>query len=301
MPTLICLGLGYSAAHYTAAFGQRFERIIGTARTADRTARLAARPIGPHKPDVLLFDGGAAAPALLAAIEHSDSLLISAPPSAAGDPVLACLAGAIAHGRARAIVYLSTIGVYGDRDGAWVDEDSAARPGSPRSTARLAAETAWRTFGAETGKRVAILRLAGIYGPGRNALVNLADGTARRIAKPGQVFNRIHVADIAQAIDACFTQGADGVFNLADDEPAPLQDVIAFAAALRGVPPPPEIPFDQARGAMTAMAQSFYAENRRVRNAKLKTVLGVRLAYPTYRDGLRALFAAGEGSAMSSE
>jgi nucleoside-diphosphate-sugar epimerase len=301
MATLTCLGLGYSAAHYVAAFGQRFDRIVGTARTPDRTAQLAATPIGPHKPEVLPFDGSAAAPALVAAIEQSDCLLISAPPGAAGDPVLARLADAIARGRARAIVYQSTIGVYGDRDGAWVDEDSATRPGSPRSTARLAAETAWRKFGTETGKRVAILRLAGIYGPGRNALVNLADGTARRIAKPGQVFNRIHVADIAQAIDACFTQEADGVFNLADDEPAPPQDVIAFAAALRGVPPPPEIPFDQARGAMTAMAQSFYAENRRVRNAKLKTTLGVRLAYPTYRDGLRALFADGDGSAMSSE
>jgi nucleoside-diphosphate-sugar epimerase len=296
MTTLICLGLGYSAAHYVAAFGQRFDRIVGTARTAERAAQLAARPIGPHNPDVLLFDGGTASRELVAAIEQSDCLLISAPPGQAGDPVLARLADAIARGRARTIVYLSTIGVYGNRDGDWVDEASDARPGAPRSAARLAAETAWRKFGAETSKRVAILRLAGIYGPGRNALVNLADGTARRIAKPGQVFNRIHVADIAQAIEACFVQEADGVFNLADDEPAPPQDVIAFAAALRGVPAPPEIPFDQARGAMTAMAQGFYAENRRVRNDKLKATLGVRLAYPTYREGLRALFAAGDGS-----
>jgi nucleoside-diphosphate-sugar epimerase len=301
MATLVCLGLGYSAAHYVAAFGQGFDRIIGTARTPDRTARLAARPIGPHKPEALLFDGSAASPALVAAIEQGDYLLISAPPGEAGDPVLAHLADAIARGRGRAIVYLSTIGVYGDRGGDWVDEDGDARPGSPRSTARLAAEAAWRKFGADTGKRIAVLRLAGIYGPGRNALVNLADGTARRIAKPGQVFNRIHVADTARAIEACFTHGADGVFNLADDEPAPPQDVIAFAAMLRGVAPPPEIPFDQARGAMSAMAQSFYAENRRVRNAKLKTILGVRLAYPTYREGLQALFVAGEGRATPSE
>jgi nucleoside-diphosphate-sugar epimerase len=204
--------------------------------------------------------------------------------------VLACLAEAIARGRARAIVYLSTIGVYGDSGGAWVDEESPPKPRSPRSAARLAAEEAWRRFGAESGKAIAVLRLAGIYGPGRNALVTLADGTARRIVKPGQVFNRIHVTDIAQAIDTCFAQRAAGVFNLADDAPAPPQDVIAFAAELLGKAPPPEIPFDDARAALSAMAQSFYAENRRVRNTKLKTALGVRLAYPTYREGLRALF-----------
>jgi nucleoside-diphosphate-sugar epimerase len=295
MATLLCLGLGYSAAHYVATFGDRFDRVIGTARTADRAATLAAHPIGGQRPEVFVFDGSAAAPALAASIAQSDALLISTPPGAAGDPVLACLADTIARGRARTIVYLSTIGVYGDRGGDWVDEDSHARPGSARGTARLAAEAAWQKLGADSGKRVAVLRLAGIYGPGRNALVTLAEGTARRIVKPGQVFNRIHVADIAQSIEACFVQGADGVFNVVDDEPAPPQDVIAFAAALLGVAPPPDIPFEQARSTMTAMAQSFYADNRRVRNAKLKAVLGVRLAYPTYREGLRALFAAGEG------
>src|SRR5262249_8042895 len=134
-----------------------------------------------------------------------------------------------------------------------------------------------------------------IYGPGRNALVTLAEGAPRRIVKPGQVFNRIHVTDIAQAIEACFAQEVAGIFNLADNEPAPPQDVIAFAAELSGKPPPPGIPFDQAGAGMSAMAQSFYAENRRVRNDKLKQTLGVRLVYPTYREGLRALFAAGEG------
>jgi nucleoside-diphosphate-sugar epimerase len=284
MPTLMCIGLGYCAAHYVASFGQRFDRVIGTTRNL----RAPARHV-----ELIAFDGTNPSPALIARAEQSDSLLISAPPGDAGDPVLACLADAIARGRARTIVYLSTIGVYGDRDGEWVDEESAPRPGSPRSTARLAAEDAWRRLGAAHGKAVAILRLAGIYGPGRNALVTLADGTARRIVKSDQVFNRIHVADIAQAIDACFAQGAEGMFNLADDEPAPPQDVIAFAAELLGMAPPPQIPFEKARGAMSAMAQSFYAENRRVRNGKLKNVLGVRLAYPTYRDGLRALLAAG--------
>jgi nucleoside-diphosphate-sugar epimerase len=285
MPTLACLGLGYSAAHYVATFGKRFDRVIGTTRSL----RAPAEPPDPRV-ELLAFDGTMASPKLAARVADSDALLISAPPGETGDPVLACLADAIARGRTRGIIYLSTIGVYGDSGGAWVGEESAPKPGSKRSAARLAAEAAWRRFGAENDKAVAILRLAGIYGPGRNALVNVADGTARRIVKPGQVFNRIHVTDIAQAIDACFAQGATGVFNLADDEPTPPQDVTAFAAELLGKPPPPEIPFDQARPTMSAMAQSFYGENRRVRNDKLKQTLGVRLAYPTYREGLRALF-----------
>jgi nucleoside-diphosphate-sugar epimerase len=285
MKTLVCLGLGYSAAHYVS-ISKQFDRVIGTTRTLRDAGSLA---------EMVAFDGVTAAPELIARVEESDALLITAPPGDTGDPVLACLANATARGRTRSIVYLSTIGVYGDTGGAWVDEESVPKPGSARSAARLAAEEAWRQLGAENGKAIAILRLAGIYGPGRNALVTVVNGTARRIVKPGQVFNRIHVTDIAQAIDACFAQNATGVFNLADDEPAPPQDVIAFAAELMGKVPPPEIPFDQARAGMSAMAQSFYAENRRVRNGKIKQTLGVQLAYPTYREGLRALFATGEG------
>ena len=291
MTTLACLGLGYAAAHYVATFGKRFDRVIGTTRSLREAADAA-----DHGVEMIVFDGTAASPELVARVEDSDALLISAPPSESADPVLACLADAIASGRARTIVYLSTIGVYGDSSGAWVDEESAPKPGSARSVSRLAAEEAWRRFGAENSKAVAVLRLAGIYGPGRNALVTLTEGTARRIVKSGQVFNRIHVTDIAQAIDACFARGAAGTFNLADDEPAPPQDVIVFAAELLRKPPPPEVPFEEARATMSAMAQSFYAENRRVRNDKLKQALGVRLAYPTYRDGLRALLSAGEGT-----
>jgi nucleoside-diphosphate-sugar epimerase len=284
MRTLVCIGLGYSAAHYLS-ISKQFDRVVGTRRNLGDAALPNERPV-----ESIAFDGTAAPAALSARVEESDALLISAPPGESGDPALACLADAIARGRARSIVYLSTIVVYGDTGGAWIDEDAQPRPGSPRSAARLAAEEAWRRLGAENGKSVAVLRLAGIYGPGRNAFVTLANGTARRIVKPGQVFNRIHVSDIAQAIEACFGRQADGVFNLADDEPAPPQDVIAFAAELTGKAPPPEIPFDEARAGMSAMAQSFYAENRRVRNDKLKQTLGVRLAYPTYREGLRALF-----------
>jgi nucleoside-diphosphate-sugar epimerase len=296
MAALLCFGLGYTGSHYLARFGSRFERVVGTVRTPDKAASLAAHPIGGTQAEIFLFDGSAAEPALAEALAASDAMLISAPPGDAGDPVLGHYADTIAQStRLRSIVYLSTVGVYGDRGGDWVDEDSEPRPGSPRSVARVTAEAAWQKLGAETGKRVAVLRLAGIYGPGRNALVNLVDGTARRIVKPGQVFNRIHVADIAQAVDACFAQGAAGVFNIGDDEPAPPQDVVAFAAELLGVTPPPEIPFDAARATMSTMARSFYADNRRVRNAKLTSKLGVRLEYPTYREGLRALFEGGDG------
>jgi len=289
MGMLVCIGFGYSAAHFVVTFGKRFDRVVGTTRSLRDSGRLHGRV------EMIAFDGSAASPELLARVEQSDTLLISAPPGESGDPALACLADAIPRGRARTIVYLSTIGVYGDSGGAWVDEESVPRASSPRSIARLSAEEAWRRFGAENGNSIAILRLAGIYGPGRNALVTLAEGKGRRIVKPGQVFNRIHVDDIAQAIDACFTQQANSIFNLADDEPAPPQNVIAFAADVMGKPPPPEIPFEEARASMSPMAQSFYAENRRVRNTKLKQTLGVRLAYPTYREGLRALFAAGDG------
>lgn len=284
MATLVCIGLGYSAAHYVS-ISKQFGRVIGTTRSL----RDAARPTDRHI-ELIAFDGTTAPAELIAHVAEADALLISAPPGETGDPVLACLADPIARGRTRAVVYLSTIGVYGDSGGTWVDEESAPLPGSARSAARLAAEEAWRRFGAEHGKSVAVLRLAGIYGPGRNALVTLANGTARRIVKPGQVFNRVHVTDIAQAIETCFARDANGVFNLADDEPAPPQDVIAFAAGLMGKPPPLEVPFDEAHASMSPMARSFYAENRRVRNDKLKQTLGVRLAYPTYREGLRALF-----------
>lgn len=298
MATLICFGLGYSAAHYLAGFGERFDRVIGTARTSAKAAALAAQAVGRHRPETFVFDGGAAAPELVARIDGCDAALISAPPGDKDDPVLACLAGALERSaRVRTIVYLSTVGVYGDHGGAWIDETSASRATSPRGKARIAAEGAWRKLGAQAGRTVAILRLAGIYGPGRNALVNLAVGTGRRIVKPGQVFNRIHVADIAQAIEACFARTAAGVLNVADDEPAPPQDVVAFAAALLGIAPPPEISFADAERTMTPMARSFYADRRLVRNEKLKADLAVRLRHPTYREGLRALFAAGEGQA----
>jgi nucleoside-diphosphate-sugar epimerase len=287
---LICFGLGYSAQHFVEIFAEKFDRIVGTVRGAERAAALNAHPAG--RLTALIFDGNnAATPDLQSAIAEADAALVSVPPDENGDPVLRTCNDVLAHAqRLRAIVYLSTIGVYGDRGGAWVDEATPPQPGAARSRERLAAEQAWLDFGARHGIAVAILRLAGIYGPGQNALVQIASGKARHIVKPGQVFNRIHVGDIAQAIDAAFVRRASGIFNVADDEPTPPADPIAFAAQLLGVEPPLEIPFEQAAPTMSPMALSFWQECRRVKNDKLKRELGVSLRYPTYREGLRALF-----------
>jgi nucleoside-diphosphate-sugar epimerase len=293
MPALLCLGLGYCAQHYIAEFGARFSRIVGTTRTAESAAAVRARDFGGRQVEMLAFDGKRASPQLIAEVDNADALLISAAPDERGDPVLAVLGDALARApHLRIIVYLSTIGVYGDHGGEWIDEATAPAPRTERSRQRVEAERAWQALGRQRGIPVAILRLAGIYGPGQNALANLRRGSARRIVKPGQVFNRIHVADIAQAIEATLARAADGIFNLADDEPGPGGDPITFAADLIGMAPPPEIPFKEAAKTMSPMALSFYGESKRVRNDHLKRVLGVRLRYPTYREGLRALHAA---------
>jgi nucleoside-diphosphate-sugar epimerase len=290
MPALICFGLGYCAEHFIGSYGDNFERIIGTVRGAERAALLNAR-FGGRFRAWWPFDGSSPTPQVKDAIGEADLVLVSIPQSKTGDPVLNAFGDALAKAsKLRSIVYLSTVGVYGDQRGAWVDEETPPQPDSERGQERLAAERAWQDFGARTGVPVAILRLAGIYGPGRNAFEQIARGEARRIVKPGQVFNRIHVADIAQAIDAAFAAQAAGIFNVADDEPSPPGDPIAFAAALLGREPPPEIAFAEAAPSLSPMALSFWQDCRRVRNDKLKRELGVTLRYPTYREGLRALF-----------
>jgi nucleoside-diphosphate-sugar epimerase len=284
MPVLFCFGLGYSAQHYVREFGARFDGIVGTVRTREKAATLGSV-------EALVFDGETASVEVTAAVGKADALLVSIAPDEHGDPVLKHVADVIGGSNMSSIVYLSTIGVYGDQQGRWVDETTPANPVNARSTERLAAEAAWQALGRRSGKAVAVLRLSGIYGPGQSALNQLASGTAKRIVKPGQVFNRIHVADIAQAIDAAFSKRADGVFNVSDDAPTPAPEVIAYAANLLGVAPPPEIAYDVAEKTMTPMAKSFYGEVKRVRNAKLKNELGVTLRYPTYRDGLKAIHA----------
>jgi len=293
MGTLFCFGLGYSASHYIREFGGRFDRIAGTVTTREKAAAIAVATIGRHKVEAFVFDGTDAPTEITAALMDAVAVLVSVPPGEEGDPVLRHFASTIAGApQLESMVYLSTIGVYGDHAGAWVDERTPPTPISERSRARLAAEQEWQALGSS----VAILRLSGIYGPGQSALIQVARGTAKRIDKLGQVFNRIHVEDIAQAIDAAFTQRAEGIVNVTDDEPTAQGVPVAFAAKLLGVAPPPEVLFDEAAKNMSPMALSFYAESKRVRNDKLKRALGVRLRYPTYREGLRALFESGEGS-----
>ena len=288
---LVTLGLGYSASFYIAHRAGAFERVTGTQR-APMVERLG-------RVEVLPFDGAApfGDPRLLKALAEADALLVSAGPDARGDPALRLLAKNIAAApKLKKIVYLSTIGVYGDYGGAWIDETAPTDSANGRSRLRLAAEAGWSGLAQGAAREVYILRLSGIYGPGRNVLVNLREGTARRLVKPGQVFNRIHVEDISRAIDTCLTgQAPGGIYNVTDNEPAPPQDVVFYAAQKLGVAPPPEQDFDAAQ--LTPMARTFYSENKRVSNRRLKELLGVELAFPTYREGIAALWAQGEGGA----
>lgn len=289
---LFVFGIGYTAQAFIRS--RDWTRVAGTVRQTDKAARLNERGIRAYALSEL-----ADAPALEADIRSAEAILVSAPPDADGDPTLSRFRDAIAAAPNLAwIGYLSTTGVYGDRGGDWVDETTPATPQSDQSRRRLAAEQAWLAFGQETGKPVHVFRLTGIYGPGRNALANLARGAAQRILKPGQVFNRIHVDDIAATLLASLRRPRPGaVYNVSDDEPAPPQDVVAYAAALLGVEPPPEIPFETAE--MSPMARSFYAENKRIANRLIREELGVMLRYPTYREGIAALHASGEGAQVA--
>jgi len=281
---LFVFGLGYTGAAFAREMRDRAAWIGGTVREAERAERLRAEGIGAQ-----VFDGKQPGTEVAGALAEATHLLVSIAPGKAGDRVLAHhRADILAAPNLRWIGYLSTVGVYGDHGGAWVDEETPPQPRRGRSEDRLAAEAAWTALASEGGVSLGIFRIAGIYGPGRSAFVNLAEGRARRIVKPGQVFNRIHVADIAQALAAAAARPATRIYNLADDEPAPPQDVVAFAAKLMGVPVPPEVPFGEAQ--LTPMARSFYGENKRVANRRIKDELGVVLRYPTYRDGLTALW-----------
>jgi nucleoside-diphosphate-sugar epimerase len=296
MPTLVCLGLGYCAQHYVTGFGRRFDCIVGTTRSADEVTALTARRFGGHAVEMHLFDGKTASPEVRAAIASAEALLISAAPADGVDPVLAVLENDILRAPAlRGIVFLSTLGVYADSSGTWIDESAQVIPDlARRGSARRQAEMAWQALGARRMLPVAILRLGGIYGPGQNVMIRLRRGAAHRIAKPGHVSNRVHVFDVAQAVDAAFARRIDGVVNVVDDEPTSPSEHIAFAAALMGVEPPAEIPFTEAHKLMTPFALTFYEGCIRARNDKLKNALGVRLRYPTYREGLRALHDAGD-------
>ena len=294
MTSLLCFGLGYSARCYVAQCGATYSCICGTSRSAESLAQVATKPGEAAAITRLLFDGIKVSADLLSVLRGVDRVLISIPPGTQGDPVLKALSEEFDElPRLQTIVYLSTIGVYGDRAGAEVDEMTPIAANAQRHLARHAAELAWQELGGKIGKPVTILRLAGIYGPGRNVLLKLAQGRAMRIIKRDHVFNRIHVADVAQAIHAAFALRADGIFNVADDEPCGGDEIVVYGAQLMGMASPVATSFSDAVRSMSPMTRSFYAANKRVRNDKLKNELGVRLIYPSYRHGLSAELEAG--------
>ena len=277
---LFSFGHGYSAQALARLLLPQGWRVIGTTRDPGKAEALRAQGVEP-----LVWGRDDAGPALHAATH----LLSSVAPTEAGDPVLDAFGAAIAGIAPRLdwAGYLSTTGVYGDHGGAWVDEDTPLAPTTPRGQRRVAAEAQWQAI---PGLPLHIFRLAGIYGPGRGPFAKLRQGTARRIVKPGQVFSRIHVDDLAQALAASISRPDPGaIYNICDDDPAPPEDVIGFAATLLGLPVPEAVPFDAAE--MSPMARSFYAESKRSSNRRMKEELGVRLRHPDYRSGLTALLA----------
>ncbi|NEY90271.1 SDR family oxidoreductase [Tabrizicola oligotrophica] len=274
MNTLLSLGHGYTASALAARLLPKGWTVIGTCRTPARAEELRAAGVEP-----LLWPTD-----LAAVLTRSTHILASAAPDSVGDPFLREAGTALRAAKPVWVGYLSTTAVYGDHEGGWVDEGTPVNPQSLRARQRVLAEEAWLA----TGLPVHIFRLAGIYGPGRGPFEKVRDGSARRILKPGQVFSRIHVEDIAQTLAAsmaCPNPGA--IYNVCDDDPAPPEDVLSHAADLLGLPEPPAIPYDEAQ--MTPMARSFYAESKRVRNDRIKLELGVTLRYPDYRAGLAAL------------
>ncbi|MGQ0665164.1 MAG: SDR family oxidoreductase [Pseudomonadota bacterium] len=288
---LFVFGLGYAALALARRLMAAGWRVAGTTRSEAKRLDLARLGI-----DAVLFARDLPLADLAGRLQGTTHLLSSVPPDAEGDPVLDRHAGDLAALAGLAWAgYLSTTGVYGDRGGEWVDEGSALLPTGPRGAARAAAEARWLGL---AGLGVHVFRVAAIYGPGRSAFDTLRAGRARRIVKPGQVFGRIHVEDLAGVLAASMARPDPGsIYNVCDDDPAPPQDVIAFAAVLLGLEAPPEIPFAEAVAALSEMARGFYADNKRVSNRKIKERLGVRLAYPDYRAGLMAILKAEPGTA----
>lgn len=279
--TLLSFGHGYSARALARLLVAEGWTVIGTTRSPEKAERLRAEGVEP-----LVWPGADVTPALARATH----LLTSVSPDGDGDPVLRQAGTEIAEAAEHLdwVGYLSTTGVYGDHAGGWVDEDTPLTPSTARGAARVAAEAEWRALAGRSGLPLHIFRLAGIYGPGRGPFEKVRNGTARRIVKPGQVFSRTHVEDIAQVLRASITHPDPGAaYNVCDDDPAPPQDVLSHAAELLGLPPPPEVPYEDAD--LSPMARSFYAESKRVRNDRIKSDLGVVLRYPSYREGLRAV------------
>ncbi|MDV7270728.1 SDR family oxidoreductase [Thioclava sp. A2] len=281
MNTLLSVGHGYSARALARLLVPQGWRIIATTRSPDKSDELRAEGVEP-----IFWDGGELP------LSEATHLLTSVAPDGAGDPVLAAQKDEIAASQyLQWAGYLSTVGVYGDHQGGWVDEDTPLTPATKRGQARVEAEAAWQALCTDAGLPLHIFRLAGIYGPGRGPFEKVRSGTARQIIKQGQVFSRIHVDDIAQVLAASIAQPDAGrIYNVCDDDPAPPQDVLSYAARMLDLPPPPAIRFEDAE--LTPMARSFYAESKKVRNDRIKSELGVKLLYPDYRTGLAAILRA---------
>jgi nucleoside-diphosphate-sugar epimerase len=279
-------GMGYSSLAAANAIHQTIAAdipIFGTTRTEDGLEALADSPYRMH-----LFDGRVRGETLVPDLRKATHVVLSIPPTDAGDPALNLHRSDLdAASDLEWLCYYSTVGVYGDFGGQWIDETVPTRPINQRSAHRVEVEQQWHDYAAGRGVPLLILRLAGIYGPGRSSFDKLREGTARRIVKAGQVFNRIHVEDIGRVTALAAQRKLAGTFNLADDEPAPPQDLIAYAAQKMGVAVPPDLPFEGAE--MTPMARSFYSDNKRVSNAAIKRALGIELTYPNYRAGLDAI------------
>lgn len=291
MNHLVCLGMGFSATALAELVDRESWKISGSSRTVEGAAEIRARGWHGFAFDALQ-DETVLRNELAGALNDVTHLVISIPPGDQGDVIAIDYAADIARlPKLEWVGYLSTIGVYGDHQGDWVDETTPPDPLSKRSKLRLQAEIAWKTLAQSASWRLQIFRLAGIYGPGRSAVDQIRAGKARRIIKKDQVFNRVHVTDIATILRAGMGgAGHHTIYNVADDEPGPPQDVVAFAAHLLGVEPPPEIPFEDAD--LSPMGRSFYNERKRVRNDRIKADLGGRLSYPNYRAGLEAIVAA---------
>jgi nucleoside-diphosphate-sugar epimerase len=279
-------GMGFSSLATARAIHEIIDAevpVAGTTRTDDGIEALADSPYRLH-----LFDGVSPGATLTADLHKATHVVLSIPPNEEGDPAMNWHRGDLdAATNLEWLCYFSTVGVYGDFGGEWINETAPTRPINKRSAHRVEIEQQWRDYAGERGVPLLILRLAGIYGPGRSAFDKLREGNARRIVKPGQVFNRIHVEDIGRVTALAARQKLGGTFNLADDEPAPPQDLIEYAAKAMGVPVPPDVPFENAD--MTPMARSFYSDNKRVLNSAIKAVLGIELIYPNYRVGLDAI------------
>jgi nucleoside-diphosphate-sugar epimerase len=283
-PHLFCFGLGYTALALARALVDQGWQVTGTCR--DATHAEEARALGL---EIVIFDRDHPIAEIDRHLAVATHLLSSVPPDEQGDPVLDMHGAAIAPAAAHLqwIGYLSTTGVYGDRQGDWVDESSALTPSGERGRRRLDAETAWLGLPLPAH----LFRLAGIYGPGRSALDTVRAGKARRVVKPGQVFSRIHRDDIVQILLASIARPNPGAaYNVCDDDAADPAEVITYACKLLKVTPPPEVPYAEAQ--LSPMARSFYDDNKRVRNDRIKRELGVVLKYPDYRSGLAALLAA---------